>query len=113
MKLAFITIPVPDVGAALAFYRDTLGWEEAWREGDTTVAFQLPGTDVQLMIDKITEEGARPGPTFLVDSVKEFHESYRDKITFAEAPQEIPGGHMTTFHDPAGNPVHVLDQSTA
>jgi hypothetical protein len=36
----------------LALYRDELGWEEAWREGDTTVSLKLPGTDVQLMLDR-------------------------------------------------------------
>jgi catechol 2,3-dioxygenase-like lactoylglutathione lyase family enzyme len=33
---------VADVKQALGFYRDTLGWEEAWREGETTTSLGMP-----------------------------------------------------------------------
>jgi catechol 2,3-dioxygenase-like lactoylglutathione lyase family enzyme len=112
VKLTFTYTPVPDLAEALTFYRDTLGWEEAWREGTTTVAFQLPDTEVQFMIDQVTD-GSRPGPVFLVDSVKDFHESHRDRVRFGAEPQEIPGGYWVAFDDPGGNPVYVMDQSTA
>ncbi len=112
MQLTFTYAPVPDLPAALAFYRDALGWEEAWREGDTTVALQLPGTEVQLMIDEVADR-ARPGPVFLVESVKEFFASNRDRITFGAEPIDIPGGQWMSFDDPAGNPVYVMDQSAA
>jgi hypothetical protein len=51
VKLTFLYQSVDDLDAALAFYRDVLGLAEAWREGDTTVAFELPGSPVQLMVD--------------------------------------------------------------
>ena len=51
MKLEFWYAPVTDLSAALALYRDTLGWEEAWREGELTASLVLPGTEVQLMLD--------------------------------------------------------------
>jgi predicted enzyme related to lactoylglutathione lyase len=111
MQLTFAYLPVRDLGAALPFYRDMLGWEEAWREGTTTVAFQLPGTEVQVMLDEVDDD-RRPGPAFLVDSVKDFHENYRDRLRFTGEPEEIPGGYWSSFTDPSGNPVYVLDQST-
>jgi catechol 2,3-dioxygenase-like lactoylglutathione lyase family enzyme len=43
MKLTFFYLPVADLKEALALYRDTLGWQEAWREGDTTTSLRLPG----------------------------------------------------------------------
>jgi hypothetical protein len=46
MKLTFIYQSVKGLPAALAFYRDELGLDEAWREGESTVAFELPGSPV-------------------------------------------------------------------
>jgi hypothetical protein len=42
MKLEFLNVPTRDLQASLALYRDELGWEEAWREGDSTVSLKLP-----------------------------------------------------------------------
>jgi catechol 2,3-dioxygenase-like lactoylglutathione lyase family enzyme len=109
MQLAFAYLPVSDVDAALAFYRDTLGLTEAWREGTTTLAFEIPGSDVQLMIDRGTD---RPGPVFLVDSLRDYRHGADDRTWISE-PQEIPGGYWGAFADPAGNPIYVMDQSTA
>jgi catechol 2,3-dioxygenase-like lactoylglutathione lyase family enzyme len=36
MKLEFLNVPTRDLQASLALYRDELGWQEAWREGDST-----------------------------------------------------------------------------
>lgn len=52
--------PVTNLRAALALYRDRLGWQEAWREGEGTVALKLPGSDVQLMLDLSEEFAAAP-----------------------------------------------------
>src|SRR5690606_39101611 len=38
MKLSYIYVSVPDLKEALVFYRDELGLDEAWREGESTVA---------------------------------------------------------------------------
>jgi catechol 2,3-dioxygenase-like lactoylglutathione lyase family enzyme len=50
MKLTFMSAPSPNLSATVAFYRDTLGWTEAWRESDDKVAFAIPNTAVQLMV---------------------------------------------------------------
>jgi catechol 2,3-dioxygenase-like lactoylglutathione lyase family enzyme len=113
MRLAFIYLPVTDVKEALALYRDTLGWEEAWREGETTTSLRLPGSEVQLMLDQDDGSGTHgPGPVFTVDSVKDFHAHRSGELRFRFGPSEIPGGFWAAFEDPSGNLTYVLDQST-
>ena len=110
MKLEFLHTPVTDLKAALALYRDALGWEEVWREGDSTVSLKLPGTDVQLMLVE-SESGEGFGPIFVVDSVETFHAERPDELRTREEPQEIPGGSMATYEDTSGHPIYVLDQA--
>ena len=111
MKLEFWYAPVGDLPAALALYRDQLGWKEAWREGESTVSLQLPGTEVQLML--AVDDQFPAGPIFVVDSVKGFRAGPGEGLDWRLAPFEIPGGSMGGFADPAGNVVYVLDQEGA
>jgi catechol 2,3-dioxygenase-like lactoylglutathione lyase family enzyme len=110
MKLEFLYMPTRDLRAALSLYRDRLGWEEAWREGETTVSLKLPGTDVQLMLD-VRVAQVPPGPIFVVDSVAAFSAQRPDDLLLREEPGEIPGGFIASFEDPSGNVLYVLDQS--
>jgi hypothetical protein len=110
MKLEFLYAPVQKIDEALAVYRDGLGLSEAWREGENTVTLNLPDSDVKLMLDA-EAPAAKPGPLFVVDSVVTFQAehptlSYEDNL-------EIPGGWLTSFTDPWGNVVYLMDQSTA
>ena len=110
MKLEFMYAPVRKIDEALELYRDGLGLTEAWREGENTVALNLPDTDVKLMLDA-EAPAAQPGPLFVVDSVAAFraeHPSlaYEDDL-------EIPGGWLTSFTDPWSNVFYLMDQSTA
>ena len=113
MRLAFVYLPVKDLKAALALYRDTLGFEESWREGDSVVGLVLPGTDVQLMIDQDTPADDKAGPFFAVDDVDAFYAANQDKLSFTAAPKAIPPGRYVSFDDPWGNRVHVLDMSAS
>ncbi len=110
MKLEFLYTPVKDLQAALALYRDALGWQEAWREGDSTVSLKLPGTEVQLMLDEI-RPATGVGPIFVVESVERFHADRPSELGVREEPQEIPGGFLATYEDASGNPIYVMDQS--
>jgi predicted enzyme related to lactoylglutathione lyase len=110
MKLTFLYTPTTDLPASLAFYRDTLGWSEAWREGDTTVAFHIPGSDVQVMVANVVDEPA--GPMFQVDSVTEYLAA-NPNLTVEFPPSEIPDGWIAGLRDPGGNILYVLDQSGA
>lgn len=110
MKLEMVHLPVPDLDAALALYRDTLGFDEAWREGDTTVGLQVPDTDVMLMLD-VHDDGG-PGPMFTVPSVSAFLDRV-DDLDVVMGPMEIPDGTLAGFRDPGGNMVYLMDQAGA
>ena len=111
MRLEFTYLPTQDLGASLRLYRDTLGFDELWREGDHTVGLAVPETEVALMIDAAAPPGWGPGPMFGVDRVAEFRAEHDDLEVVAE-PHEIPGGMLMALRDPGGNLVYVLDQST-
>ena len=112
MKLEFLYTPTRDLHASLALYRDELGWEEVWREGESTVSLKLPGSDVQLMLDA-TEGDAEStfGPIFVLDDVKRFNAQRPPGLRVRSEPQEIPGGYLAKFEDPSGNTIYVMDQS--
>ena len=109
MRLSFIYAPTTDLAAAIAFYRDVLGLDETWREGDHTVAFALPDSEVQVMVSVDTDPA---GPMYLVDSV-EAYLAANPALAEAAAVQDIPDGKVARLADPAGNAFYVLDQSTA
>jgi predicted enzyme related to lactoylglutathione lyase len=109
--VGFYYLPVPELAPALAFYRDALGWTEGWREGDHTVALEMPGVTAQLMIDVDPERVGRPGPMLVVEDVRTWISERRDALTVWLEPIEIPGGWWAGFEDPHGNAVYVLDQS--
>ena len=111
MKLSLIDMPVKDLEAALALYRDTLGLEEARREGDMTAGLTLPGTEVELLLDQDAPEGDKPGPFFQVDDVDAFYARRQHELAFVAPPRSIPPGRYVAFDDPSGNRVHVLDLS--
>jgi hypothetical protein len=111
MKLEFLFAPTSDLEGSLALFRDTFGFEEAWREGDATVTLSVPGTDVQLMLDS-HDPTAPFGPLFVVDSVRAFHDSRPDALEVVDEPSEIPGGYSATYRDAGGTTIYVMDQST-
>jgi catechol 2,3-dioxygenase-like lactoylglutathione lyase family enzyme len=106
---SFIIMPVHNMKNALAFYRDQLGLIEAWREGEGTVAFKLPNTDVQLLVS-LVEEGSplTAGPGFTLSSADEFYAAHQGKLDFLGAPVDIPPGRLVIAKDPAGNTLQFL-----
>lgn len=108
MKLVSYYVPVADLKPALAFYRDALGWDETWREGELTVGLQMPGTDVELMLDQDPSD-PRPSPFFQVDDVRAFYTEKSGTLRFVAEPIEIPPGWTAAFEDPAGNLIRILD----
>ena len=111
MKLEFLLIPTKDLATSLAFYRDRLGFSELWREGDSTAAISLAGSDTQIMLDS-TDPDAAVGPIFVVDSVEKFHAELPGNLAVVDEPAEIPGGFMATYRESGGTTFYVLDQST-
>ena len=111
-KVVFYYQPVYDLKSALSFYRDQLGLEESWREGEGTVTFKLPESDVQLMID-LLEEGDpfTAGPMFLIPSVDAFYAENQGKMEFTRMPSDVPPGRWAGVKGPSGNMVYFIDFS--
>lgn len=108
MELTFLYVPVTELAAAEAFYRDVLGLEEAWREGDGTVAFALPGSAVQVMVSTDPDP---TGPMYLVDDVAAWQAEH-STVPVRVAQRQIPGGSVLGLADPAGNVFYVFDQES-
>jgi catechol 2,3-dioxygenase-like lactoylglutathione lyase family enzyme len=111
MTLTMLYVPKKDLEAALALYRDTLGFEEAWREGDLTAGLILPGTEVQMMLDQDAAEHDKAGPFFQLDDVDAFYAERKDELAFVAPPKAIPPGRYVAFGEPWGKRTHVLDLS--
>lgn len=110
MKLSFLCHPTKDLKKSLSFYREQLGLEEAWREGDHTVALHLKGnSEVQLMIE--IDEGVPAGGVFIVEDVNKFYEENRLTLNFIKEPCDIPPGRYAIFNDIDGNSLRIIDMT--
>ncbi|WP_454050548.1 VOC family protein [Cellulomonas sp. Marseille-Q8402] len=105
MLLTFIYHPVRDLDEAVAYYRDRLGWEEAWREADDTVALALPGSETQLMISTDPQPA---GPMYRVDDLDAWLAEHSE-LELVVTPYEIPGGTVAGVGGPGGNVFYVFD----
>lgn len=106
MKLTFFYQPVEDLAGAVAFYRDRLGFEEAWREADDTVAFWLPDRSAQVMV---STEQQPAGPMYLVDSVDAWMGDHPE-LDATVKKYEIPGGAVAGFAAPGSHTFYVFEQ---
>ena len=102
VKLTFLYHPVTDLPEAVAFYRDVLGWDEAWREEDTTAAFSIPDSTVQVMLDASGADPHGPSGFYEVDNVDAFYAARRESVRWVEAPADLPPIRCAAFTDPAG-----------
>jgi predicted enzyme related to lactoylglutathione lyase len=109
VKLTFLYEPAENLAGAAAFYRDQLGFDEAWRESDDTVAFWLPDRSAQVMVSTTPQPA---GPMYLVDSVEEWIRDHPD-IVMSIKKFDIPGGSVAGFAGPEGNTFYVFDQPDA
>ncbi len=107
-KIDCLSIPVPDLDAALAFYSANLGHELIWRS-DRAAGLKLPGSNAELVL----HTGNRPMETDLaVDSVPEAlvrFTSAGGKIL--RGPFEIEIGSCAVVADPWNNVLVILDAS--
>lgn len=108
MKLLFLFHPVENLKDSLAFYRDVLGFEESWREGEHTIALKLPESDVQLLIEDDEKDLGLSG-VFLVDSVDNFYNENKEKLKFVKIPVDIPPGRYAIYKDNSGNIIRIID----
>jgi predicted enzyme related to lactoylglutathione lyase len=107
-KIDCLQIPVPDLDAGLAFYRDRLGHELLWRT-DTAAGLRMPDTDTELVLQT---ERPELEVNLLVTSVDEVTATLLHAGgSILEPPFDIPVGRCAVVQDLWGNRLVILDLS--
>jgi len=107
-KVDCVRMPVTDLEAALAFYRDRLGHELVWRTA-TSAGLRMPDGDAEIVVHT---EGGWTETDLLVDSVDDAVARVVDAGgSVAQPPFEIAIGRCAVVRDPFGNMLVVLDMS--
>jgi lactoylglutathione lyase len=107
-KIDCIRLPVPDLDAALDFYRGRLGHELIWRN-ETMAALRLPDTDSELVL---YNNGTEPEVDWKVESADRAVDRFVEAGgSVAVPPFDIPVGRCAVVHDPWGNALVLLDLS--
>ncbi len=107
-KVDCLSLPVEDLDAALAFYRDQLGHELIWRTAEAA-GLKLPRGEAELVLhtDKRPFEA-----DLMVDSVPIAVERFvQAGGQLVQGPFEIRIGRCAVLEDPWGNKVVILDIS--
>ena len=107
-KVDCLSLPVPDLDAALAFYSTSLGHQLIWRTA-RAAGLKLPGSSAELVLH--TDD--RPMETDLaVDSVPEALARFTAAGgTVLRGPFDIQIGRCALVADPWGNVLVILDAS--
>ncbi len=101
-----IRLPVPDLEAGLAFYRDRLGHALIWRTADMA-ALRLPDSDCELML---FTKGPAEAMDWKVESAEKAVEAFIGAGgSVVEPPFDIPVGRAAVVRDPWGNELVLLD----
>ena len=107
-KVDCVQIPVPDLEAALLFYRDKLGHALVWRT-ESSAGLRMPDSDAEILLETRRTELE---PDLLVESAD------LAAVRVAEAggrivmaPVDILVGRCAVVEDPFGNRLVLLDLS--
>lgn len=103
-----LQVPVPDLEAGLAFYRDRLGHELLWRRG-RSAGLRLPGTDAEIVLQTERPELEVNLTVVSVDAAVEQIVASGGRVLVA--PFDIPIGRCAVVADPWGNRLVLLDGS--
>jgi catechol 2,3-dioxygenase-like lactoylglutathione lyase family enzyme len=107
-KVDCLRIPVPELNAGLAFYRDKLGHELIWRT-ETMAGLRMPDSDAEIVIHT-QQEGMEVD--LLVASAADgaaVVEQAGGRVVVAPFDTQI--GKCTVVEDPWGNELVLLDMS--
>jgi len=107
-KVDCLQIPVPDLDAGLAFYRDRLGHELIWRTA-TAAGLRMPDSDAEIVLQTEREE-------MEVDLLVASADAAATAIVEAGGrvvvePFDIQIGHGVVVEDAWGNRFVLLDMS--
>jgi predicted enzyme related to lactoylglutathione lyase len=104
-KVDAVSVPVADLDAGLAFYRDALGHELLWRNDELgQAALRLPETDAELVLT--TNQAYEPN-----DSADEAAATIVAAGGALLDTFDIPVGRVAVVTDPFGNRLVLVDLS--
>lgn len=107
-KIDCLQIPVPDLEAGLAFYRDRLGHELIWRT-DAAAGLRLPGSDTEIVVQTQRPELEVNLTVASADEAAATVSQAGGRVIVP--PFDIPIGRCAVVEDPWGNRLVVLDNS--
>ena len=107
-KVDCVRLYVPDLDTGLAYYRDQLGHELAWRTG-REVGLRMPDTDAEIVLHT---ERREPEIDLVVDSADAAAKRVeRAGGAIVAGPFDIQIGRCVVVQDPWGNQLVLLDTS--
>jgi predicted enzyme related to lactoylglutathione lyase len=107
-KVDCIEIPVSDLDAGLAFYRDSLGHALVWRR-ESAAGLRLPDSDSEIVLQT---ERQGMNVDFLVESAEAAAEQFvAAGGRLVVPPFDIQIGRAAVVEDPFGNRFVLLDAS--
>jgi len=102
-KVGMAILPAQDLESALRFYREALGLEEKFRDGDRFAALELGGVTVALAAGEEDRAGAT-ALSFKVDDIQDAVQQLRGAgATVIRDVEEGPHEFRAVLRDPAGN----------
>lgn len=108
-KVDCLLLRVPDLAAALEFYRDRLGLPTAWIRPGQSVGLHMSESDTELVL---SQEDGFPETDLLVDSADGAgREFVKAGGTMLSEPFDVPIGRCCRVKDPWGNELVLLDMS--
>jgi lactoylglutathione lyase len=107
-KIDSVQIPVPDLEAGLAFYRDQLGHELIWRTS-TSAGLRMPDTDAELVLQ--TERDQMETDLLVASTDEAVAAIRRAGGQVAAEAFDIPIGRCAVVRDPWGNVLVLLDST--
>ena len=108
-RIGMIIHPVEDLDAALAFYRDALGLELKFRDGDRFCALDAGGVTIALAAG--AERSATAGATAVSYRVDDVAAAVEQLVgagaELVRGPEEGPHEVRAALRDPAGNVLSI------
>lgn len=104
-----LSVPIPDLEAALEFYRDKLGLEPVWKHKNEAAGLRMGGSETEFVLRR----GKEPPETDVkVDSAREAAKRFAEAGgSIVGGPFEIKIGFCVVVEDPWGNVLVLLDST--
>ncbi|MGW7691332.1 VOC family protein [Streptomyces asiaticus] len=107
-KIGNVLYPVADVGAAAAFYGESLGLATKFTDGDRFAALDAGGVTLAIAGEEEDVTGGTPAASFKVQDVSATVRRMIDAgAKVVREPEEGPHEVRAVVEDPWGNPVVV------